>query len=752
MIVLRSWLNEFIDISDISSEDICKTLNSIGLEVDSLNSVKIPSGVVVGKVLECEKHPDADKLNICQVDLGSRVEQIVCGAKNVAKDQYVAVATVGADLGEGFVIKEAKLRGVNSNGMICSSSEIGLGKTNDGIMVLDESIGELKLAKELCEYEVLNDDIIEIELTANRGDALSIYGVARDLSAALNRDLKDFQNGISVQKKESISKDDLPLHLAYYKIEEELKSSTLVDIRLGLVDKFKESGLKNIIAYLTHATGVLFRSYPKIANNIAIREKNGLGVVYFDDSEVSIVGVNQTLDGVADKNLIEASYIDPHFISKAMMDKDIKTDELFYNSSRGSESSLELGFSYLCKILNKSDISILSTKMEDNYKKNINLSIDWLEKFIGQKIDKKRVVDILTKLRFLVEDSGDSLDIRVPLFRSDIENRADLAEEFVRMIGIDNLKSTPMNIIQRDIFNKSYFDYKKRNFYRVRATGAGFSEAIHYFFDSSKLLEEFSLESIDKSLDLINPINSELDTLRTTLVLHLIRSASLNIKNSKRSVKLFEIGRVVDKNRDEHNRFAFIFSGDKEEAYISNLAKAKSIDLLSFANSVSHVIGDFELKKMEDDIKILNPYESADIYILGKKVGYMGELHIDLKDRFDLPKSYICELEFDKLEFDTILAKPYSKFPSLNRDISILKPKELEFSTINKSIKRLGIDEIIKVYPIDLYRSDELQDKESLTIRLVIQSDTKTLNESEINGIMSKIVEELKSDLGLELR
>ncbi|XPV82146.1 MAG: YtpR family tRNA-binding protein [Halarcobacter sp.] len=183
MIITRSWIQEYIDISKISTEDICKTLNSIGLEVDSFEEQRMPSNIVVGKVLEKEKHPDADKLNICQVDIGNETVQIVCGAKNVDAGQFVPVAVVGCHLGEGFKIKKAKLRGVESNGMICSSTEIGLPKLNDGILELDESIGKLEIGKELKDYPFLNDDVIEIELTANRGDCLSINGVAREISA-----------------------------------------------------------------------------------------------------------------------------------------------------------------------------------------------------------------------------------------------------------------------------------------------------------------------------------------------------------------------------------------------------------------------------------------------------------------------------------------------------------------------------------------------------------------------------------------
>ena len=190
MIITKEWLNEWIDIKKIDTDIIAKELNSIGLEVDSVTKIRIPKNVVVGHVLTCKKHPNADKLNVCKVDIGESVEQIVCGAKNIASGQMVAVAKVGSVLPGNFKIKPARLRDLDSNGMICSSTELGLPKINDGIMVLDESIGELKIGKELRNFPLLNDDVIELELTANRGDCLSVHGVARDLCVPFELDIK----------------------------------------------------------------------------------------------------------------------------------------------------------------------------------------------------------------------------------------------------------------------------------------------------------------------------------------------------------------------------------------------------------------------------------------------------------------------------------------------------------------------------------------------------------------------------------
>ena len=269
MIVTRSWLSEFIDLSSVSNEKLYETFNSIGLEVDSLIQVEIPKKVVIGKVISCEKHPDADKLNVCQIDVGSGTRQIVCGAANVVDAEYVAVATIGAELPGDFVIKHAKLRGVESEGMVCSSSEIGLPEMGKGIMILDESIGELEVGRELSSYEKVADTIIELELTANRGDCLSIYGVARDLSSALDIDMKPFEYKQEDKIKLGIAREaelrhtgemDADLHYKLATVEN-ISDSFLVQLRLAMVNVEAQGKLASLLAYVTHTTGVILRAY-----------------------------------------------------------------------------------------------------------------------------------------------------------------------------------------------------------------------------------------------------------------------------------------------------------------------------------------------------------------------------------------------------------------------------------------------------------------------------------------------------------
>jgi phenylalanyl-tRNA synthetase beta chain len=269
MIVTRSWLNEWIDLDGISTDELCKTFNSIGLEVDRVKSYDVPKNIVFGKVLECKKHPNADKLNLCQVDVGgSEVLQIVCGASNVRAGLDVVVATVGAVMPNGMKIKPVKLRGVDSFGMICSAKEIGLEDFSDGIVELDSSIGKFKLGQEVRENRYFNDDLIEIELTANRGDCLSIHGVCRDLSAAFNRPIREYNTfkdeaTKGVGRVLTISHESLfDVHLSYKALKlKDLTTSMLVKLRLTQIDEEVNSVIDSLLVYATHATGVILRAY-----------------------------------------------------------------------------------------------------------------------------------------------------------------------------------------------------------------------------------------------------------------------------------------------------------------------------------------------------------------------------------------------------------------------------------------------------------------------------------------------------------
>lgn len=778
MIITREWLKEWIDISKISTEKISQTLNEIGLEVDSLQYVRMPQNVVIGKILTCKKHPDADKLNVCQVDLGDLQVQIVCGAKNVAQDQFVAVAKVGAILPGGMEIKEAKLRGFDSSGMICSSTELGLPKMGDGIMVFDESLGKLVLGKELSTYPLLNDDIIEVELTPNRGDCLSVYGIARDLSVPFELEMhteekkEDEENQLGIGRVLNVMANEKIDGSFLYKVYDktEIKSNFLIDLRLGYTDEYKEDVLERLISYATYTTGVLLRAYMHkcfVQNDKATvkikKHTNNLDAVFGANSQLlSYVGISQNKECKADAQeervVLEASYTHPSVISENSANKKLDADRHLYRSSRGSEPDLEFGLDFFINTLQKtSDVLVYAGSQEvlqEVQATHITINLEDLTLMIGEEIEKNKIIKILQRLGFEVgfKNEQNVMHLKVPSFRADILNEQDVCEEIVRIVGIDNIKSKPLIFAEKDKINSFYENFKKRQMYRHKAVGVGFYEALHFVFDDVKRAEKYGLKTIYKKRELSNPITNELNTLRTSLIPNLLDSVSRNIKFGKKSVRLFETGIVFDKSRSETQKIGFVFSGDFESEKIANHGKPAQIDFFKFAHLVSAIVGDIELEKGSVSDNLSSPYEFAKVMIQGVDAGFISRVHLEIERELDLPRTYICELDMQKLFYGRKEAKEYSKFQMSARDLSLMVSKDLEFGILRKHIQGIAPVELVKFYPIDVYESEEFEDKISLTLKFHFQSLEKTLEDEEINSSLEKILLSLKENFGITIR
>ena len=772
MIITRSWLEEFIDISKIPTDDICKTLNAIGFEVDSLERISIAPKVVIGKVLEKEKHPDADKLNICQVDLGTHQVQIVCGAKNVEVGQFVPVATVGCDLGNDFIIKEAKLRGVESNGMICSATELGLPKLNDGILELDDSIGELVLGKELKEYSKLNDDIIEIGLTANRGDCLSINGIVRELSAfysivLIECDKKINYNNLGIGQLLEIECDKhIDSSLSFIVIDfSDFKLNVLQKLRTAIIGKFQENNdVKNILTYTTHTTGVILNAYSKEKTikgenlNIMYIKKDELGFdnIYGTEQLSKICVEHNEIDTNDTNFIIEASYINPELISKKVFDAKIKTGEVYYKASRGSEPNIDYGINYLSTLVSKSGASIYGgceTFVEDKEKLTLDISVNKINAIIGQEIPKIEIERILVSLGFGVKDIGSILVIKVPYYRHDIKNIADITEEIVRIIGIDNIIAKPLQIDEVNRVNKTSNDLIKKNKLRFKAIENGFYETLTYVFCSKENLEKYNFKTVKDELELINPIVKELNTYRTTILLNLVEACANNFKVGGKSTAFFEIGTIFDENRAESKKISFIQSGSAELEDFTNAGKPKNIDFFSFSKKILNTIGKFDLEPMTQiDNLFIHPYQNANVLIDGKVVGYICKLHPSVCTDFDLNDTFIAEIDFEAIKNDIIKTGSYSKFQSSKKDLTIIVPKSLEYKEIKKVINSLNNSNIKQFNLIDIYHDEKLGENESLTIRFVLQNDEKTMEEEDITTTMNSILEALNNKLSIGLR
>jgi len=777
MIVTRSWLEEWIDLGGISTDELVKTFNSIGLEVDRIKTYEIPKKIIFGKVLECVKHPDADKLNVCQVDIGTSVRQIVCGASNVRAGLEVVVAVIGAVMPSGMVIKPVKLRGVESEGMICSATEIGIEDCQDGILELDNCLGVFALGQEVCEHPIFSDDLIEIELTANRGDCLSIRGIARDLSAAFDRPLREKKLNENEDKRIGIGRilslthgKDLNVNLRYKAIDlKNFKLPFIVKLRLAQIEDKRQTDIESVMLYATHSSGVILRAYnydffrekkETMAKIELLQDENGYSCI-MAKKRASVVGISQ--DELSKVNydkgivLIEASYIPPDIVSKQMAVHKMQAGPMYYRTSRGSEPELNQGLSFCLDMIEaNSESSIFGGKIElsDVYEnKNVNITKQEIDAIIGAKIDKVKITKILTNLGFNISKSqSDTFVISIPRYRHDIVNKQDIVEEIVRLVGIDNIPSKPFVFTEANRLGNDYSLYKKRKYYRHRAAYSGFFETVHFVFDEKKVLKEYGFETILEELELLNPIVNTLDTLRSTLLTGLLKAASLNIKNGYSQVKLFEVGSVFNQKREESLKMSMLFCGDEEKQALGNSGKPARIDFSYFVRKVSDIIGEFELRQLSTSHSLSHMYQSAEILIKGEVIGELFRVNPTVEDSYDLDITFMCELDFDKLPFELKIARTTSKYQASFRDLSIIMPKEMSYDKLKNVIEASATKELIRFYPVDRYSDESLGENISLSIRFMLRSDEKTLEEEDITTSMDTILQALNSELGVGLR
>ncbi|MCQ2832387.1 phenylalanine--tRNA ligase subunit beta [Helicobacter pylori] len=756
-------LNVFVNTpKDIAK--LCEDLSRLGLEVESCIPCIAPKNVVVGKVLEKAPHKNAEKLSVCQVDVGKEVLPIVCGAKNVAPNQFVPVALKGAIIGSTTIAK-TELRGVESHGMICSSIELGFPKINDGILELDESVGELVLGKELNEYAPFNTHVLEISLTPNRGDCLSVLGIAREISAFYHTPLKPIKALNLTPTNDLITLsvgENIESHLAYYLIcNHSLK--TLLNIKLSLAhnNALSENDLNNFIEFSAHFSGVIMNAYSlnKTPMDLSVKnDENNLESVYINHQKRSTIAIkHQDQKDLSECLLLEASYTDPISLSlklHALKDKTLQKDNaLIYKSARGSNPNLSDGLNFLSAHLKA---TILESKQTEHSLKDCTLTfqLEDITEILGLAVEKEKIQGILKNLGFKVSvkepnSKPQILEVIVPNFRHDIKTIQDIAEEILRFVGIDNLVSKPLNCVSSKNSNPHYDTHRFFENLKHKALACGFKEVIHYVFYSKEKQQKLGFEVLEDPLELQNPITTELNTLRTSLVCGLL-DASLRNKNlGFKSIALYEKGSVYNAKREEIQKLGFLISGlQKKESYPD--AKGKAWDFYSFAECVSKVIGDFSLEKLTTQTPINHPYQSAKIIQNNEIIGVIAKIHPKVIQELDLFESYYAEIDASKLKRPAMLLKPFSIYPSSVRDLTLIIDENTAFSKIKKALKDAQIPNLSEILPLDIFK--ESDNTIALSVRCVIHSLEKTLNDEEVNSAVQKALEILEKEFNARLK
>ncbi|GAA8841300.1 phenylalanine--tRNA ligase subunit beta [Helicobacter pylori] len=756
-------LSVFVDVpKDIAK--LCEDLSCLGLEVESCIPCAAPKNVVVGKVLEKAPHKNAEKLSVCQVGVGKEVLQIVCGAKNVAPNQFVPVALNGALIGSTTIAK-TELRGVESCGMICSSSELGFPKINDGILELDESVGELVLGKGLNEYAPFNTHVLEISLTPNRGDCLSVLGIAREISAFYHTPLKPIKALNFTPTSDSIvlhADENIESHLAYYLVcNHSLKTPLKVKLSLAHNNALSENDLNNFIEFSMHFSGVIMNAYSLNITPIDLsvkNDENNLESVYINHQKRSTIAIkHQDQKDLSGHLLLEASYTDPISLSlklHALKDKTLQKDNaLIYRSARGSNPNLLDGLNFLSAHLKA---AVLESKQTQHSLKDrtLKFKLEDITEILGLVVEKEKIQGILKNLGFKVSvkepnSKPQILEVVVPNFRHDIKTIQDIAEEILRFVGIDNLISKPLHCVSSKNSNPHYDTHRFFENLKHKALACGFKEVIHYVFYSKEKQQKLGFEVLEDSLELQNPITTELNTLRTSLVCGLL-DASLRNKNlGFKSIALYEKGSVYNAEREEIQKLSFLASGlQKKESYPD--AKGKAWDFYSFAECVSKVIGDFSLEKLTAQTPINHPYQNAKIIQNHEIIGVIAKIHPKVIRELDLFESYYAEIDASKLKRPTMLLKPFSIYPSSVRDLTLIIDENTTFSKIKKALKDAQIPNLSEILPLDIFK--ESDNAIALSVRCVIYSLEKTLNDEEVNSAVQKALEILEKEFNARLK
>ncbi len=756
-------LNVFVNTpKDIAK--LCEDLSCLGLEVESCIPCIAPKNVVVGKVLEKAPHKNAEKLSVCQVDVGKEVLQIVCGAKNVAPNQFVPVALNGVLIGSTTIAK-TELRGVESHGMICSSTELGFPKINDGILELDESVGELVLGKELNEYAPFNTHVLEISLTPNRGDCLSVLGVAREISAFYHTPLKPIKALNFTPKSDLITLsagENIESYLAYYLIcNHSLKTPLNVKLSLAHNNALSENDLNNFIEFSTHFSGVIMNAYSlnKTAMDLSVKnDENNLESVYINHQKRSTIAIkHQDQKDLSECLLLEASYIDPISLSlklHALKDKTLQKDNaLIYRSARGSNPNLSDGLNFLSTHLKATILESKQTKhsLKD---RTLKFQLEDITEILGLVIEVEKIQSILKNLGFKVSvkepnSNPQILEVIAPNFRHDIKTIQDIAEEILCFIGIDNLVSKPLNSVSSKNSNPHYDTHRFFENLKHKALACGFKEVVHYVFYSKEKQQKLGFEVLEDPLELQNPITTDLNTLRTSLVCGLL-DASLRNKNlGFKSIALYEKGSVYNAKREEIQKLGFLVSGlQKKESYPD--AKGKAWDFYSFAECVSKVIGDFSLEKLTAQTPINHPYQSAKIIQNHEIIGVIAKIHPKVIQELDLFESYYAEIDASKLKRPAMLLKPFSIYPSSVRDLTLIIDENTAFNRIKKVLKDAQISNLSEILPLDIFK--ESDNTIALSVRCVIHSLEKTLNDEEVNSAVQKALEILEKEFNARLK
>lgn len=787
MNISTSWLREWIS-PVVTDEILAEQLTMAGLEVDGIETVAPAfSKVVVGHVVSCEKHPDADKLNLCQVDVGeAETVQIICGAKNVRTGLKVMAALVGAKLPGDFKIKKAKLRGVESFGMICSESELGISDSSEGIAELDV---EATIGQDVREYLDLDDHIIELDITPNRGDCFSVLGVAREVSANYNMAFVMPDIEITATGKSSVATSVSNTSACPKYLTRSIKGiNNSVQTPQWMADKLKRSGqsthspVVDVTNYVLMELGQPMHAFDlaKIQGDIQVRNaKLGETVDLLNDSTVelkedtlvitdakSVLAIAGVMGGEASSTLttttdilLESAFFEPVSIAGKARNYGLHTESSL-RFERGvdfniTELALDRAAQLVIEICGGKASEITKSVDESALPKlePITITQAKIQKILGFELDSNWIEEKFINLDFEISDkTSNSWTIIPPSFRFDIRIPADLIEELARLYGYDKL---PVQKLSLDA-NINVIKEAQIDKYDVMQAlvSRGYQEVITYSFISEKYQD--LINPLAKKITLKNPISADMSTMRSSLWAGLLQTVESNQRRGHTDARFFEIGLCFDgvKADEQSNKLAGIVSGNRFNAQWSSElqpldffdAKADLESLLSFTSAT------FDFEAAEHPA--LQKGQSAKISLNGEQVGWIGALSPAVQKELSLSKCYLYEVDLNAILAGKIAKyESFSSYQQAQRDIALVVDQATPVAALTQSINELKQTHFVSVSLFDVYSGEHIESgKKSVALSLTYQSLEATLADDEVNTKVDEVLALMKDKFSATLR
>ena len=784
-----NFVKDYIDLdNELSVKDIAEAMTKAGNEYDSAEKLVNATKLVIGEIKECEMHSDSDHLHLCKVDIGSEVLDIVCGAPNARKGIKVIVAQVGAELPGDFKIKKGMIRGQESNGMLCALYEIGIDKKflseadKNGIHELP---ADAPVGGDPIKYMGLDDGVIDFELTANRGDLLSILGMAYELGAIYDKKVKPVEygyeeSGEDVNKEFSVqvNTENCRLFLA-----KKAKNVTIKESPEFIKNRLIASGIRPINNVVDISNYVMlelgqplhFYDADKLGNKLVVRmAEDGEKLTTLDNVErtltsediviadathgVGLAGVMGGLETEVEtdtKNIIiESAIFDSVKVRKTS--KKIVRSEASNRFEKGLDPErTTMAIERACKLLEEyAGGTVVTGTIEydktNNKEKEIEITFQNINDVLGTVIPNEEILNVFRKLGFTYKVNGETIKVTVPTRRLDISIKEDLIEEVSRIYGVDNIEGKLPIVPMR----KGSYDKTQREI-RNKMIALGLKETLTYVLINDKEVNGYTLDKFEP-LKLLDPITEDRNTLRYSMIPSLYKVYEYNKAREQKDISIFEIGKGFYKKDEvygEDTKLCVLMSGK----YSTGLNNNKNVDFYVIKGIAEEILdylgyaGRYSFMKQEMP-KEMHPGQSAMINVNGSNIGMIGKIHPSVtKDDV-----YVLEINLDELftkKVGKMKYKEFSKFPSINKDIALVVDKKAVSKDIEKVIKSAGGSLLTNIEVFDVYTGVGVGiDKKSIAYSLTFSDMKKTLTDEEINGLMDKIIDAVSKKCGAERR